>query len=460
MKPRPRHPLPPVNALLARVESIPISHGVKLAIIREVLGQARAQLQSGEADASVPSFDGILNDVQRQLHQLSQPHYRRVINATGIVLHTNLGRSLLSEPAIQAMESAARGYVNLEIDLSSGERSSRQRPIGELLAMLSGAEAATVVNNAAAATMLTLKVVAAGREVILSRGQLIEIGGSFRMPDIMAASGAILREVGTTNITRIGDYAKAICDQTAALMIVHPSNYRIEGFTETATLQELVQLGREKQLPVIDDIGSGAMLPIPGVMRPNDPVIPERIILGADLLICSGDKLLGGPQAGLIIGKKTWIDKIEADPWMRAFRLDKITLAALEATLRSYLNPEQAYHEIPTLAMLHRTEDSLRADAEWIASQLQLPETVATIRVIPSAGYVGGGSSPEQPLPSYVVAIRPLRMRETVLARNLRQSHPALLVRIQAGEILIDPRTILSDQLSVVVSILQTVLRE
>src|SRR5207253_3598418 len=291
-------------------------------------------------------------NIEKRLHRESQPRLRGVINATGIVLHTNLGRAPMAEEAARAAYDAARGYLNLELDLETGKRASRQDAVRDRVCRLTGAESATAVNNNAAATVIVLRALCAGKEVILSRGQLIEIGGSFRIPEIMAVSGAVLREVGTTNITRLADYEKAIGSNTGALMQVHSSNYRISGFTKSVPLADLVGLGKKHSLPVIDDIGSGALIDFSRFGFQGEPVARDSIVAGADLVLFSGDKLLGGPQAGLLAGRRDLIQKIEKDPLMRAFRLDKMTLAALEATLRLYLNEERALQEIPGLRML------------------------------------------------------------------------------------------------------------
>ena len=302
--------------------------------------------------------------IAERLGHTFQPKLRTVINATGIVLHTNLGRAPIAEEAAQAAYAAARGYLNLELDLETGKRSSRPLAIREWLCRLTGADSATAVNNNAAATVLALRALCQGKEVIISRGQLIEIGGSFRIPEIMAVSGAILREVGTTNITRLADYERALGPNTAALMQVHLSNYRISGFTKSVALADLVALGKKRGVPVFDDIGSGALLDFARFGFHGEPVARDSIAAGADLVMFSGDKLLGGPQAGILAGRMELIQKIEKDPLMRAFRLDKMTLAALEATLRLYLREDRALQEVPVLRMLAMPLTELRQRAE------------------------------------------------------------------------------------------------
>jgi len=411
---------------------------IELAAIRERLTQGL----NGECTSAT-----IAANVETRLHRDVQPRLRPVINATGIVLHTNLGRAPMAECAAQAAYDAARGYLNLELDLDTGKRSSRQNPIREWVCRLTGAEAATVVNNNAAATVIALRAIALGREVIVSRGQLIEIGGSFRIPDIMAVSGATLREVGTTNITRLSDYEKALTPQTAALMQIHTSNYRIAGFTESVPTADLVTLGQKHNVPVIDDIGSGALLDFARFGFTSEPIARTSIADGADLVLFSGDKLLGGPQAGILAGKKEWIAKIEKDPLMRAFRCDKMTLAALEATLRIYLNEDAALRDIPVLRLLGATLDELKHRAIELAERLRGIDTLANVEVQDDVAYVGGGSLPDQPLKTCVVAATPRDLSDDDFAHRLRVGTPAVMARVRDGKLVFDLRTILPQQM-------------
>jgi L-seryl-tRNA(Ser) seleniumtransferase len=443
MNDNPLRQLPAVHQVLehadlrsARAEH---AHEAILAAIRLELDGLRESLKNGPASVDV---NALARRVAERVEAEAVPLFRTVINATGIVLHTNLGRSPLPEAAVQAACAAGRGYLNLELDLATGERSSRQQPIREILTRLTGAESATAVNNCAAATVIALRTLAAGREAIVSRGQLIEIGGSFRIPEIMAVSGAILREVGTTNITRIGDYEKAIGPNTALLMRVHTSNFRVRGFTETVSLEELVALGRRHNLPVIDDVGSGALLELAACGLPGEPVVPRSIAAGADLVLCSGDKLLGGPQAGLILGRRAFIDRIEKDPLMRAFRLDKMTLAALEATLRLYLNPERALQRVPTLRLLSMKRDEIRRRAEALAVKLRSLGIAAKVAVRDDEAFAGGGSLPDLPLPTAVIAITPEKLSDAQFAERLRLGAPAVVARVQEGQALFDLRTV------------------
>ncbi len=442
--------LPPVTAILAldAVRTLGATHGQEAVTgaVRIELESLRVLLKAGESLDGVLQPEQIAIRIAERLESNSRNLLRPVINATGIVLHTNLGRSPIAESAAKAAFDAARGYLNLELDLKTGKRSSRQDPIREVLCPLLGCESATAVNNCAAATVLVLRALAAGKEVIVSRGQLVEIGGSFRIPEIMGVSGATLREVGSTNITRIGDYEKAIGPNTALLMRVHHSNYRISGFTHSTSLEELVALGRKHNLPVIDDAGSGALFDFAKFGLPGDPVIGESLKTGADLVLFSGDKLLGGPQAGLIVGKKELVAKIERDPLMRAFRLDKMSLAALEATLRLYQNPESVIEQIPILKMLSVTPEQLRPRAEALAGKLRELAGIEHVEVREDSAFVGGGSLPDLPLPTVLVAFSSKTFSEEKISERLRSGTPAVLARVQEGLVLLDLRTVFETQ--------------
>jgi L-seryl-tRNA(Ser) seleniumtransferase len=349
----------------------------------------------------------------------------------------------LASEAADAARQAALNYVNLEMDLESGSRSSRHDIVHDALCRLTGAESAVVVNNNAAATVITLRALAQGKEVVISRGQLIEIGGSFRIPEIMAVSGAILREVGTTNITRLADYERAITLETGALMRVHPSNYRVSGFTESTSLEDLVPLARRHKLPVIDDIGSGALVDFASHGLEDEPVARRSIQAGADLVLFSGDKLLGGPQAGVIVGRRAFIDRIAKDPLMRAFRVDKMTLAALAATLAIFERGGAAFDEIPILRMIRVDPDGLRQRAENLARRLCGAGMKAT--VWEDHAFVGGGSLPDQRLRAWVVSLE-AAISADELTRRLRTGTPAVLARIRDGKVLFDPRTVFEHQ--------------
>jgi L-seryl-tRNA(Ser) seleniumtransferase len=413
--------------------------------VRTELDALRVRLAAGETDG-VPSADELAVLAAARLERDSAPRIRPVINATGVVLHTNLGRSPIPEEAARAAYEAARGYLNLELDLETGKRSSRQLNVRAGICAITGAESATAVNNCAAATVIVLRTLAKGKEVIVSRGQLIEIGGSFRIPEIMAVSGATLREVGTTNITRLSDYEKAIGPNTGLLMRVHTSNYRVRGFTKSVGIEELAALGKKHGIPVVDDAGSGAAIDLAPSGLPGEPLVSEGIRAGADLVLFSGDKLLGGPQAGLIAGQATLIQQIEKDPLMRAFRLDKMTLAALEATLRHYRDPEKALREVPTLRMLTTSAAEVRGRCERFAARLAGVPGLAAVEVRDDVAYVGGGSLPDVALPTAVVALTPAGGGEADLAARLRAGTPAVVGRVQDGKVLLDLRTVFERQ--------------
>ena len=422
------------------------AHEHVVAAVRAELADVRARLKAGQPLDGEAAAEALAARAAARLEHDFRPKLRTVINATGIVLHTNLGRAPIAEEAARAAHEAAHGYLNLELDLDTGKRSSRQSAIREWVCRLTGAESATAVNNNAAATVIALRALCAGKEVVLSRGQLIEIGGSFRIPDIMAVSGATLREVGTTNITRLADYERALGPQTAALMQIHTSNYRVSGFTKSVTTAELVALGKKHGVTVIDDIGSGALLDFARFGFQGEPTARDSIAAGADLVLFSGDKLLGGPQAGILAGKKDAIQKIEKDPLMRAFRLDKMTLAALEATLRLYLNEGQALREVPVLRLLGTPADELKARAETLAARLREVAGVARAEPVADVAYVGGGSLPDQAMKTWVVELEADGVSDAELARRLRMGDPAVMGRVRVGKLLLDVRTVFPGQ--------------
>jgi L-seryl-tRNA(Ser) seleniumtransferase len=455
--------LPAVNDVLAcpGIQELAGHHGHEqiVALVRDELGELRRRLAQGENIDGQADAAGVAARVAQRLGQVFRPKLVPVINATGIVLHTNLGRAPIAEEAARAAQQAAAGYLNLEMDLGSGKRSSRQVAVREWACRLTGAEHATAVNNNAAATVIVLRAVCAGKEVVISRGQLIEIGGSFRIPEIMAVSGAILREVGTTNITRLSDYEKAIGPNTGALLQVHSSNYRVSGFTKSVPLDDLVALGRKHNLPVIDDIGSGALIDFARFGFEGEPVARGSIAVGADLVLFSGDKLLGGPQAGIIAGKKELVQRVEKDPLMRAFRLDKMTLAALETTLRLYLNEERALREVPVLRMLGTSAKDLRPRAEALALRLVEVPGVLSARAADDTAYVGGGSLPDQSMKTCVVEVES-SLGEEELARRLRAGSPAVVGRARKGRLVLDVRTVFPEQELALVEAVRAALAE
>jgi L-seryl-tRNA(Ser) seleniumtransferase len=450
MSDNPLRRLPSVNAVL---ESAPVralegdfGRDAVLAAVRQELEGLRHSMAAGGLSDGGADPTALAARVAARLSLDWRPRLRAVINATGIVLHTNLGRAPVAEAAARAAYDAAVGYVDLELDLATGRRSSRQGVIKEWVCRLTGSESATAVNNNAAATVIALRALCRDREVVVSRGQLVEIGGSFRIPEIMAVSGARLREVGTTNITRLADYERAVGTSTGALMRIHPSNYRIAGFTQSVPLVDLVVLGRKHGVPVIDDIGSGALFDFGRFGFLGEPVARHSVDEGADLVLFSGDKLLGGPQAGVLAGRRELIDRVERDPLMRAFRLDKMTLAALEATLRLYLHLDKAVAQVPVLRMLALPETELRKRAESLAARLRPLRGVAAVHIADREAFVGGGSLPEQALKSWVLEIRADGVSEEDLALRLRAGTPAVLGRVSDGCLVIDLRTVFVHQ--------------
>ena len=365
------------------------------------------------------------------------------MNATGTLLHTNLGRALLPQVAIDAIARVAGHPVNLEYDLARGERGQREEPVEMLLVALTGAEAATVVNNNAAAVLVALNTLASGREVVVSRGELIEIGGAFRLPEVMEKSGAILKEVGTTNRTHPGDFERAIGPQTGLLLKVHTSNYKIVGFSSEVTLGELVAIGNQHHVPVMEDLGSGALVDLGRYGLPKEPVVAERIALGTDIVTFSGDKILGGPQAGLVVGKKHWISQISRNPLHRAVRCGKLTIAALEATLKLYQESGNLVEDLPTLRAFVRPIAELDRVAERVIPDLQrfLGEGFQ-LTVENSTAQIGSGALPTEELPSKIIAVENEEVSAEGIAARFRSASPPILGRIRDGRFLLDLRTI------------------
>jgi L-seryl-tRNA(Ser) seleniumtransferase len=432
---------PPLRKLVDRV-----SHNVVVTEVRSFLETLRDEVQQKAAEVHIPTAAELAERIAGWIVTDQRPRLCPVINATGIVLHTGLGRSPLAEEAIQEVSAVARGYASLEVDLTSGNRSQRTGCVEKLLTELTGAEAALVVNNNAGATLLALAGLAKDRDVIVSRGHLIEIGGSYRLPEVMALSGARLREVGTTNRTRIHDYEQAIGPETGALLRVHPSNYLINGFTEQASLAELVQLGRRHSLPVIDDIGSGAIFDFAEYGLTGEPIARDCIREGAELVLFSGDKLLGGPQCGIIVGRRSAIETLSRHPLTRALRVDKMTLAALGATLRLHRDRQQAKDKIPLLILLSASADNLQNRAQRIAPQLAQSAAIKTAEPMPGTTYLGGGSVPTQELPTWTIAMTPATGSVDELARRLRLGVPAVFGRIQQDRLLLDLRSVFAAQ--------------
>ena len=427
--------------------------------VRDELASLRDAALAGaaiEADLVHPRF---FARVAARLQEQHRRQLRRVVNATGVVLHTNLGRAPLAPQAVQAVVDTAEGYCNLEYDLERGARGSRQDHLEALLCRLTGAEAGLVVNNCAAAVLLTLAALARGGEVVVSRGELIEIGGAFRLPDVIAQSGARLVEVGTTNKTRVADYERAIGPETRLILRSHPSNYRIVGFTEQPARAELAALARARGLPLLEDLGSGTLVDLRPLGVPPDPTVQACVREGGGLVAFSGDKLLGGPQAGVVVGPTTLVQQLRQHPLQRALRPDKLSLAALEATLRLYEGPEPPQAHIPTLRMLAQTHADLQRRARALARRLRraLPALACTVQAGESVA--GGGSLPESTLPTALVLLVAPGLGADALARRLRAASPAVIGRVVAGAFALDLRTLADDEIGSVIAAMSQVLR-
>ncbi|MGH8066449.1 MAG: L-seryl-tRNA(Sec) selenium transferase [Candidatus Entotheonellia bacterium] len=423
---------------------------------RGVLERKRRQVLAATTPEELTTIDlqheALKAEVATWLIKANQPHFRRVINATGVILHTNLGRALLSQAAVENVALLASHYSNLEYDLERGQRGDRYVAVVNLLQRLTGAEEALVVNNNAAAVLLALQALAAGREVVVSRGELIEIGGSFRIPDIMRSSGATLHEVGTTNKTHLTDYQTAINERTALLLKVHTSNYRIVGFTETVPREALVRLGNECQLPVMEDLGSGNLVDLAAYGLEQEPMVSEVVRAGVDVVTFSGDKLLGGPQAGILVGKKRYIEVLKRSPLNRALRIDKMTLAALEATLRHYLDPDAAVREIPTLQMITAPMQAVNRRARRLLRQLKgVGGDDWSVSVQADVSEVGAGALPLTKIATQAISLRSTRMSATEIEQSFRRQDPPVLGRIQQDTFLLDMRMVQDHELPEVV---------
>jgi L-seryl-tRNA(Ser) seleniumtransferase len=420
--------LPSVEEVASRLEA---PQPLAVAAARRAIDERRAELLAGDAGEA-----DLVERARAALAQDEAPSLRPVLNATGVIVHTNLGRAPLAGTAREAVAAAAAGYSNLELELGSGRRGSRQAHVETLMRELTGAEAALAVNNCAAAVLLAVAALAGeGRGVLVSRGQLVEIGGGFRIPEVVAQSGARLVEVGTTNRTRLEDYAAAIDEDTAAILRAHPSNFRTVGFTEEVGIEELCGMGP----PVIDDVGSGALASGVAALR-DEPPVRRSVLAGAALVCFSGDKLLGGPQAGLMVGRADAIERARGHPLARAVRIDKLSLAALEATLRLYRDPERARREVPVLAMLEAGEEELAARAERLRAAAAAGG--AAVGIVRAIARVGGGALPLLELEGPALAVEPPAQGVDALAARLRAGDPAVVGRIHEGRLLLDPRTL------------------
>ncbi len=427
-----------------------------------VVESFRIELESLRANGKATSSDEeIVDHALERAEQQDRPTLRRAINATGVVLHTGLGRAVLSEAAREAVNQVASGHSELEIDAESGRRGSRQAHVRKLLCELTGAESALVLNNNAGAVFLAVTALASGREVVISRGELVEIGGSFRMPDIIRASGATLVEVGTTNKTRLSDFERAITENTGLLLRCHPSNFKIVGFSEEVPAADLSTLGQRFEIPVMDDLGSGALIDTELLGAGATTTLRAAVESECDIVTASGDKLLGGPQCGIVVGRKDTVDRIAAHPLARALRVDKLTLAALEATLRLYRDPERALEEIPTLRYLRRGRKELHGLASEIVSAIGVVPG-SQVDLVDSQSQVGGGSLPGENLPTVCVRIVTVgdRIPADSLSAQLRLNAPPIYGRIRDNALLLDPRTLEREEIPVIAESVRRILAE
>jgi len=445
--------LPSIDELLARPSLSPLLSALPrpLAVqaLRDAVASARARVLAGEGR------DFEETDVQAALSRLTRPNLRRVLNATGVVLHTNLGRAPLAQRAVERLAQVAGGYCNLELDLDEGERGSRYAPVVESLRQLTGAEDALVVNNCAAAALLVLSGLCAGKEAIVSRGELVEIGGGFRVPDVMRQSGATLVEVGTTNRTRLADYATAVTPNTGALVKVHRSNFALVGFTEDVPTRELAGLAKERGLPLYEDLGSGALRALFGEGLTAEPTVASVVAAGADVVTFSGDKLLGGPQAGVVVGSRAVIGSLSKHPLNRALRVDKLTVAALEATLELYREGVEDA-QVPARAMLAQPAEALRGRAERLLAALAAHGVRG--RVVPATGQVGGGSMPLAAPPSFAVAVE--GAPATALHQSLRAGDPPVVARVADDQVWLDVRCLFDADVEVLARAVVAAIRE
>ncbi len=453
--------LPSVDELLNNKKIVnlldEIPRNVIVNEIRNNLERYRKKILSMD-EQSLDGFrvdtEKIISNIVESSHRFAEMNLREVINGMGTVLHTNLGRALLSDAIKDRVWDVASGYSTLEVDVSTGKRGIRYSHVTEIIKFITGAEDVLVVNNNAAAVMLVLSTMAKGKEVVVSRGELVEIGGSFRVPDVMEQSGTRLVDVGTTNKTHLWDYENAISENTAALLRVHTSNYRILGFTDSVGLDDLVELGRKNKIPVIEDIGSGVLVDLRKYGLTYEPTVQESVAAGIDVVTFSGDKLLGGPQAGIIVGKKCYIDEMKRNPLTRAFRIDKLTMVALEATLRLYLDEEKITETIPTLRMLTEPLDSINKRAEILYEMILSKKPDLEININRDNSEVGGGALPLEKLPTYTITIKPENISSSQLEDRLRKYSIPIFTRVSNDRVVIDLRTIREKQYKTIVQAL------
>lgn len=450
MSPNPLRSIPSVNELLENpvlkglVDRI--SHNTVVNSVRTVLDEVRQELQTSAAEHTLPSVSELADRIARRVLETDERSLRPVINATGIVLHSWLGRTILAESAVAAMAAAAGDYASVELDLVSGKHRRRNHAVEGLLKELTGAEAAIVLNNNAGATLAALAALAAGREVVVSRGHLIEIGCSYRLAETVAASGAVLREIGSVNRTTIGDYADAIGERTAALLLVQPGNFTLAGSTGGVAPAEVIDLAHRKKVPLIHDLGAGALVDFSQFGLIEEPLVPRCVAAGADVVLFSGDKLIGGPQSGIVVGRRDLVAKIEKHPLARALRVNSPTLAALVATLRLYREPEKALREIPLLALLGTSLENLQNRAARLAPQIEAASVVRKTEVLDDAAYLAGDAVPSRRLATASIAVEPEGLSADRLAGLLRAGKTPVVAAVREDRLVIDLRSVLPRQ--------------
>ncbi len=419
-------------------------------VIREKTDELRDFiLSSNSEDDIVQKIDNLINNIVIKVNRVTDLNVKKVINATGTILHTNLGRAVISEKIADRLKKIVTGYSNLEYDIEAGERGERYSHFNDIVCRITGAEAAMAVNNNAAAVMLILSTMAKDKEVIVSRGELVEIGGSFRVPDVMSQSGSKLVEIGTTNKTHLSDYENAINEETAALLKVHTSNYRIVGFTENVSIKDLSVLSEKHNIPLIEDIGSGVLIDLSKYGLSYEPTVQESIKNGADVVCFSGDKLLGGPQAGIIVGKKEYIDKMKKNPLTRAMRIDKFTAVALEAVFHEYINEENAIKNIPVLSMITKDIDEILANSKALYKKIKNIHSFADVKIEDCLSQIGGGSLPLERIKSKCISIKPKDITTALFEKRLRSFEMPVIIRISDDKAIIDMRTVNKNELDV-----------
>lgn len=444
--------IPKMDELLKNTYIVEKLHSTMRPIVVEALRKAVDTYRKDIIEEKINDFseEDIIDLSLSFIQEKSENRLKRVVNATGVVIHTNLGRSILSKEAVKNVVNVALNYSNLEFDVEKGERGSRYSHVEELLKSITGAEAALAVNNNAAAILLVLDTMAKGKEAIVSRGELVEIGGSFRVPDVMSYSGTILKEIGTTNRTHLYDYEKAINENTAVLLKVHTSNFKIIGFTEEVSLEQIVSLGRQKDIPVIQDIGSGTLIDFSGYGLSYEPTVQESIKKGVDIVTFSGDKLLGGPQAGIIVGKSKYIEEIKKNQLTRALRIDKMTLAALESTLKYYLDEKKAINNIPTLNMLLSSKEEQKRKGLRLKNKLKSVSENFNFKLSEDFSMVGGGSMPSEKIETYVIKVTSSALTANEIEKGLRSNSVPVIVRVSEDAVIIDLRTLIDDDFQII----------